>query len=144
MARASIDSLLAKVPLFRDLPKKHLRKVASLATPIEGKPGKVLAREGERGHEFIVILEGEVEVRSGDRLVATRGPGEYVGEIALIDDVGRTATLVAKAPVVIEVIGRREFASLLAQEPEIGEQIRTTAAQRKRDLEATGSEGDVI
>jgi len=144
MTRPSTDELLARVPLFQDLSKKHLQKVAGLATAIEAKPGKVLTREGEHGQEFLVILEGEVEVRRGDQLIATRGPGDYVGEIALVSDGVRTATVVATSPVVVDVIGRREFATLLTQEPEIGEQIRKTAAQRKLELDAAGTGHDAI
>lgn len=135
MARASTDELLARVPLFKGLSKKHLRQVRSLATRVEVLSGRVLAREGKAGHEFIVVLEGEVEVRQCDEVVATCGAGDYVGEIALIDQRPRTATVVATSPAVLDVIGQREFAELLADEPEIAERIRATAAQRLADDE---------
>jgi CRP-like cAMP-binding protein len=67
-----------------------------------------------------------------------------VGEIALVDDGVRTATVAAKTPVVVEVIGRREFKTLLDEEPEIGDQIRSTAAQRKKELEADDGGNDRI
>jgi CRP-like cAMP-binding protein len=130
MVRASTDELLARVPLFKGLSKKHLRQVRSLATTVDVSPGRVLAREGGAGHEFIVVLEGEVEIRQGDEVIATCGAGDYVGEIALIDQRPRTATVVATSPAVLDVIGKREFADLLAEEPEIAERIRATAAQR--------------
>lgn len=133
MARTSTDELLAQVPLFRDLSKKHLRQVRSLATRVDVAPGRVLAREGAGGHEFIIVLEGEVEIRQGDEVVARCGAGDYVGEIALIDHRPRTATVVATSPAVLDVIGQREFAELLADEPEIAEQIRATAAHRLDD-----------
>jgi CRP/FNR family transcriptional regulator, cyclic AMP receptor protein len=131
-----IDARLATVPLFRGLSKTQLRLVSGLATPLELKPGRVLTTEGGRGHEFIVIEDGEVEVRRGDRLIATRGPGEFVGEIALVEDRPRTATVVAKTPVVIAVIGRREFNGLLQKVPDVAEAVRVTAEQRLRELEA--------
>lgn len=137
MNRPSTEDLLAKVPLFRDLSKRHLRQVAGLATTIDGQAGKVLIREGQAGLEFIVILEGEVEVLRGDEVISTRGPGDFVGEIALVEDVPRTASIVAKTPVVIDVIGRREFATLLANEPEIADKVKSTAEQRRHELEAT-------
>ena len=130
MARASTDELLAQVPLFKDLSKKHLRRVRSLATRVDVAPGRVLTREGGAGHEFIIVLEGEVEIRQDDAVVARCGPGDYVGEIALIEHRPRTATVVATSPAVLDVIGQREFAELLAGEPEIAEQIRATAARR--------------
>ena len=136
MANVSTEELLAQVPLFKDLSKKQLRQVGSLATRIDVSPGRVLTREGGAGHEFIVVLDGDVEVRRGDEVVATCGAGDYVGEIALIDERPRTATVVATSPAALDVIGRREFADLLAQEPEIAERIRATAARRLAELEA--------
>lgn len=133
MARASTDELLARVPLFKDLSTKHLRQVRSLATRVDVSPGRVLTREGGTGHEFIVVLEGEVEIRQDDKVIATCGAGDYVGEIALIDQRPRTATVVATSPAALEVIGQREFAELLAEEPEIADRIRATAAQRLAD-----------
>jgi len=134
MADATTEEMLAKVPLFEGLSKKHLRQVASLATRLDEPAGKALTKEGQRGMEFIVILDGEVEVRRGDEVIATRGPGDYVGEIALVEDVPRTATVVTKTPATIEVIGRQEFSTLLADEPEIAAKIRETAAKRLAEL----------
>ena len=133
MAGASTDELLARVPLFKDLSKKHLRQVRSLATRVDVAPGRVLTREGGAGHEFIIVLDGEVEIRQDDEVVATCGPGDYVGEIALLERRPRTATVVATSSAVLDVIGQREFAELLAEEPEIAEQIRATAARRLED-----------
>jgi CRP-like cAMP-binding protein len=130
MGKATTDELLAQVPLFKDLSKKQLRQVRSLATRVDVEPGRVLAREGGTGHEFIIVLEGEVEIRQDDDVIATCGAGDYVGEIALIEDRPRTATVVATSPAVLDVIGQREFAELLVEEPEIAEQIRATAARR--------------
>jgi CRP/FNR family transcriptional regulator, cyclic AMP receptor protein len=133
--RVWIDEHLATVPLFEGLSKKQLRQISSLMTRLELPAGKVLTREGQQGYEFFIVLEGEVEVHQGDRVVATRGPGEYVGEIALFDNRPRTATVVATTPVSVEVLSRREFVSLLAQAPELSEQIMATMAQRLADLE---------
>jgi CRP/FNR family transcriptional regulator, cyclic AMP receptor protein len=127
---ATTEELLAQVPLFEGLSKKHLKQVSSLVTRIDGDAGKVLTREGEPGHEFILVLEGEVEVRKGDEVVATRGAGDYIGEIALLEHQPRSATVVATTPVVLEVIGQREFTTLLDDEPEIAAKVRATAAER--------------
>lgn len=134
-----IDEHLAAVPLFEGLSKKQLRRISSLMTRLDEPAGKVLTKEGQQGYEFFIVLEGEVEVRQGDRLVATRGPGEYVGEIALLDKRPRTATVVATTPVLVEVLSRREFMSLLAEAPELSEQILATMAQRLADLDAQGT-----
>ncbi len=133
---AWIDEQLADVPIFEGLTKKQLRRISSLMTRLDRPAGEVLTREGQQGYEFFIVLEGEVEVRQGDRVVATRGPGEYVGEIALLDKRPRTATVVAMTPVSVEVLSRREFVSLLAELPELSEQIMATIAQRLADLDA--------
>jgi CRP-like cAMP-binding protein len=131
------EELLAKVPLFKDLSKKHVQQVSLLATRIDAPAGKVLTREGELGHEFILILEGQVEIRRGDDVVATRGAGDHIGEIALLEHKPRTATVVATTPVILDVIGQREFATLLQDEPEIGEHIKATASERLAELESS-------
>jgi CRP-like cAMP-binding protein len=128
------EELLAQVPLFKDLSKKHLQQVSSLATRIDLPAGKVLAQEGEPGHEFVVILEGEVEIRKGDEVIATRGAGSYVGEIALLERRPRTATVVATTPLVADVIGQREFNTLLADEPQIAEALKAKSAERLQEL----------
>jgi CRP/FNR family cyclic AMP-dependent transcriptional regulator len=136
MEHGKTEEWLAKVPLFNGLSKKQLREVSSLTTQLNEPAGTELTKEGRIGNEFIIVLEGEIEIRRGDDVVATRGPGSYVGEIALLDNRPRTATVVAKTPVVIEVIGRREFRSLLADAPELQQEIMTTMAQRLAELEA--------
>jgi CRP-like cAMP-binding protein len=130
-----IDEQLAAVPLFAGLSKKQLRRISSLMTRIDRPAGQVLTTQGEPGFEFFIVLEGEVEVRQGDRVIATRREGEYVGEIALLDQRPRTATVVAITPVSVEVLNRREFVSLLTQAPELSEQMLATMAQRLADLE---------
>jgi CRP-like cAMP-binding protein len=135
---AKIDERLAQIPLFQGLGKKDLRLVSSLATRLDEPAGTVLTKEGQQGHEFIIVLEGEVEVRQGDQLIATRGAGEWFGEIALLDSRPRTATIVATTPVVVEVIAQREFASLVAEFPEIGETLMATMAQRLAEIDDEG------
>jgi CRP/FNR family cyclic AMP-dependent transcriptional regulator len=132
---AWIDEQLAAVPLFAGLSKRQLRRISSLMTRIDRPGGQVLTTEGQPGFEFFIVLEGEVEVRREDQVIATRGPGEYVGEIALVDRRPRTATVVATTPVSVEVLSRREFVSLLAEVPELSEQIMATMALRLTDLE---------
>jgi CRP-like cAMP-binding protein len=131
-----IEEQLARVPLFEGLSKKELRLVAQLSTYLEEPEGSVLTKEGETGHEFIIVLDGEVEVRRGGQVIATRGPGTYVGEIALLDHRPRTATVVAKTAVRLEVIGQREFAGLTAEVPEISQKLLPVMAKRLADLDA--------
>ena len=127
------DELLAAVPLFANLSKKEISQISSLATRLEKPAGKELTRQGEHGNEFVIILDGEVEVVVDGEVVATRGPGEYVGEIALLEDRPRTATVVAKTPVSVDVIGQREFRTLVAMKPEIAQRLLATMAEHLAD-----------
>lgn len=130
-----IGEELARVPLFEGLSRKELELVAQLSTYLEEPAGTVLTREGAPGQEFIVVLEGEIEVTRNGEVIATRGPGTYVGEIALLDHRPRTATVTAKTPVKIEVIGQREFAGLIAEVPEISQKLLPTMAKRLADID---------
>jgi CRP-like cAMP-binding protein len=130
------DERLARVPLFAGLSKKDLKKVSSLATRLDLPVGKELTHQGATGNEFLVVLDGEVDVVIDGKVVASRGPGDYFGEIALLDDRPRVATVVAKTPVSIEVIGRREFKALVDDQPEIAQQLLATMAQRLEEDEA--------
>jgi CRP-like cAMP-binding protein len=136
MARQeSTDERLARIPLFEGLSKRQLSQVSSLMTPLDLKAGKVLARQGEVGREFLILLEGQVEVARDGKIIAVRGPGDFIGEIALLDNRPRTATVTARTDVVVEVLNRGEFASLLAEAPELSAQVMATMARRLAALD---------
>ena len=132
--RTPVDDYLGEMPLFEGLPTKKLRVVSQLSTSIELPAGTALAQEGTTGREFFMLLDGEVEVIRADRLVATRGPGSHLGEIALLERRPRTATLVAKTPLLIAVASRGEFTSLLQLVPEISERLHASMHQRLAEL----------
>lgn len=131
----STDERLARIPLFEGLSKQQLSQVSSLMTPLDLKAGKVLARQGEIGREFLILLEGQVEVARDGKIIAVRGPGDFIGEIALLDNRPRTATVTARTDVVVEVLNRGEFASLLAEAPELSAQVMATMARRLAALD---------
>jgi CRP/FNR family transcriptional regulator, cyclic AMP receptor protein len=136
MARqGSTDDRLAAVPIFQGLSKKQLGEISSLMTQLDLPAGKVLTQEGQLGREFVILLEGEVEVTRDGKTIATRGPGHYVGEIALLDNRPRTATVTAKTNITAEVLSRQEFSSLLARNPEIASHVMATMAQRLDELD---------
>jgi CRP-like cAMP-binding protein len=128
MGSRSTDELLARVPLFDGLSKRELAEIANLATRLDLPAGRELTREGSTGQEFIIVLDGDVEVRIDGDVVATPAAGQCYGEIALLTDRPRTATVVARTDVTVEVIGRREFAALLATQPGIEVQLRQAMA----------------
>jgi CRP/FNR family transcriptional regulator, cyclic AMP receptor protein len=134
--RTPVDEHLGEMPLFAGLSTKNLRVVPQLSTSIDLPAGTALAQEGTTGREFFMLVDGEVEVIRTDRLVATRGPGSHLGEIALLEGRPRTATLVAKTQLLIAVASRSEFTSLLQLVPEISERLHASMHQRLAELVA--------
>jgi CRP-like cAMP-binding protein len=131
MFRRSPDTEdLAQIPLFEGLSARELELVARLSTPVKVDAGQVLAQQGDTGAEFFVVLAGEVDVVRRGELIATRGPGSHLGEIALLGARPRTATLVASTPVTARVASQREFAGLVASVPAIAERLEATMQER--------------
>ena len=133
MSAKTIDEQLAGVPLFAGLSSRELRSVGSLATRVQVPAGAKLAHQGKAGREFLIVLDGTVEVRVDDEVVATCGSGQFFGEIALLEHGTRTATVVATTDVVVDVINQAEFATLLADHPEIADALRAAMDQRLAD-----------
>lgn len=122
--------LIAGVPPFADLSKRELAQVASIADEIDFRPGKVLIREGERGREFFVLLAGEAQVTRRGRQIATRRPGDFFGEIALVSSLPRVATVTTTSPVRALVIVDRDFRGLLKRSPPIAMKVLAAVAER--------------
>ena len=126
---------LGNVPLFEGLSKKELNAVARVSTPIKLEAGKNLMEEGRLAESFMVILSGKASVRKKGRKVATVGKGAVVGEMALVLDRKRNATVTADVPTEVLVLDRRAFKPLL-DEPGIAKKLLFTIAERL-DEEAT-------
>ena len=129
--------LLSKVALFAGCNGKELAKVASLVDEIDIAAGNVIAREGQPGREFFVIAEGRVTVAMPDGSTVALGPGSFFGEMALLDGGPRVATVTAASPVVLLVVDRRSFASLLRETPSVTEKMLAELARRLRAVEST-------
>jgi len=125
------DEVMSTIPLFEGLSRKDRQLASQLSTTVTVPAGAMLTQEGAVGAEFFVVLEGEVEVFQGGQVVATRGPGSPLGEVALLEGGPRTATLLAKTPVLTLVSGRQEFNNLLTAVPEISERLRALSAERR-------------
>ncbi len=135
MGAQSVEDRLAEVPLFSGLSKKHVRALAGLVTPVSVKAGREFMREGEIGQEFFVVISGEARILHGGEVIAVRGPGDFFGEIALLLDRPRTASVVAQTDMELEVIARRDFKVFLSDHPEMQEPLLTAAARRVAELE---------
>lgn len=122
--------LLSGVPLFQACSLPELTKVAGIMSQLEEPEGKVLMREGEPGRDFFVIAEGTAEVRKGNRRVSTLGPGDFAGEVALLTNAPRTATVRATSPVTVLRVTSKGFAALLETSPTIQRKIQKALADR--------------
>jgi len=127
---APVDEQLAEMDLFRGLSAKSLRTVTSLTTRIDRSVGSILTREGRFGSEFVLLLDGSVVVSAGDRVLATRGPGDFLGEISLLRTGTQTATSMVTAPVHAVVAGKADFWALLDAAPGLRSAVRDALPER--------------
>jgi CRP-like cAMP-binding protein len=124
---------LAKAPLFRNLSRSDLVALAKVTEDLEVEEGKVLAREGDIGHEFFVIVDGEVDVAREGETVRRLRSGDFFGEIALIwESPRRTATVTAATPVRLFVLTRPAFRGLIDHHPDIEEKVLEALEERVR------------
>jgi CRP/FNR family cyclic AMP-dependent transcriptional regulator len=123
---------LARCPFFAGLSRRELLELAKVTEDMEVEEGKVLTREGKSGSEFFVIVDGEVSVTKNGQEIRRLGPGDFFGEIALLEDTPRTATVVAKTPLRFFVLTRQSFRSMLAHQPELEQKVLAALAERVR------------
>lgn len=125
---------LGRTPLFASVPRSDLVTLARVTEDLEVEAGKVLAREGDIGHEFFVIVDGEVEINKGGDVVRTLSSGDFFGEIALIwDSPRRTATATAVTPLRFFVLTRQAFRALIDSHPDIEQKVLEALEERVRE-----------
>ena len=122
--------LLQAVPLFASCSKTELERIASLADELDLADGATLIREGERGREFLVIVNGTVRVTKGGKKIRDLGSGDFIGEVALVSDVPRTATVTATSPVRLLVVTDRAFRGLIEEMPSIATKVLQSLGER--------------
>jgi CRP-like cAMP-binding protein len=125
--------MLRKVPLFAHCSKKELEAIAGLADELQLDEGRELTREGQRGREFFVIVDGEVVVRRKGRKIATSGAGDFIGEMALVTGRPRNATVTATTPLRTLVVSAQSFQRLLETAPSIQRKVLRALAERVPD-----------
>ncbi len=134
MAQQDIVARLANVPIFSGCSKRELALIARSAKTVAHRKGTVIAREGEPGVGLFVILEGECEVTVGGRRRARLGPGDFFGEIALLDGGPRTATVTAITDVTLAGITGWVFRGLITEHPRIALKTLEAVAGRLRSI----------
>lgn len=132
MAGTTTTAQLAKVPIFSGCSKRELDIISRAAKEVHHKEGTVIAREGERGIGLFLILEGRANVTIGDKTKAKLGPGDFFGEVALLDGGPRTATVTAMTPMKLLGITGWVFRGLLQEHPTIALKTLESVAGRLR------------
>lgn len=132
MAQADVAAKLGSVPIFSGCSKRELSVIARAAKEVSHKEGAVIAREGERGIGLFLILEGQCDVSVGGKSKAKLGPGDFFGEVALLDGGPRTATVTATTPVTLVGITGWVFRGLLMEHPSIALKTLESVAGRLR------------
>ena len=127
---------LANVELFADLSRHELEEVARQADEIDVAAGKRLVSEGRFGYEFFVIEDGTAEVVRDEQHVADLGPGDFFGEMALLGERERNASVIASTPMTAMVMTSQAFRQLTRSMPEVAERIRAACVERTQQLDA--------
>jgi CRP/FNR family transcriptional regulator, cyclic AMP receptor protein len=135
---------LAGIALFAGARPKELEAVARLCTEVDVPSGRVLCREGETGQEFFVLESGSVTVSVGGQQVATLGPGDFFGELALMDAGPRSATVTADGDVRVLVVSRQEFMGLLEQDPVVAVRMLPAIGARLRSARTEQEQTPVV
>lgn len=126
---------LKQAPLFEGLSRRELAELARRTDDVQLPAGRTLCKEGTIGHEFFVIVDGDAEVtRKGER-IATRSGGDFIGEIALLADTRRTATVTALTPLRCFVLTRRDFRHVLEESPAVERKVLRALAERLARLQ---------
>jgi CRP-like cAMP-binding protein len=132
---AAPEELIRQVPLFSELDKRELQGLSSSMKERTFKAGDTIASEGQTGIGFFIIEEGEASVSVGGQERASLGPGDHFGEVALIDDGARTATVTAKSDLRTYGITSWEFRPLIEQNASLAWKLLQQMARRLRDAE---------
>jgi CRP-like cAMP-binding protein len=130
LSRRKKADLLAGLSLFSECSRRELDAVAAVADELRLPAGRELMRQGARGRELVVLIEGEVEVTRDGETVATRGSGDFLGELALVTDRPRSATVMATTDLRVLVLERGAFERLMREVPSIALKVLQAVGER--------------
>jgi CRP-like cAMP-binding protein len=136
MAKAKLEDLLALVPLFRGLSRKHLKWLAGYCDVADFMAGYAIVREGDPGDAFYVVLTGQAKLTQGRKFLGRMLPGDHFGEIAVIDGGPRTATVTSETPMTLVILSRDNFRTAMKDDPELSFHMMVALAQMFRRVVA--------
>jgi CRP/FNR family transcriptional regulator, cyclic AMP receptor protein len=128
---AALD--LSKIWLFSTSSTKDLRMIRKALEEVTVPAGRMLTEQGTIGREFFLIVEGQASVKRNNRKVATLGPGQYFGELALLDRRPRSASVISDTEMVLLVLGQRQFNAVLDAIPALSRKLLAAMATRLRE-----------
>lgn len=128
------EAHLESIPLFAGLSRRERRMVAQRADEVDVEAGREIVREGDFAYEFFAIEEGTAEVKRGEQHLADLGPGDFFGEMGLIEDAVRNATVTTRSPVTAVVMTGSAFRQIDRELPDVAKQIRKAIDERCRHL----------
>lgn len=129
------SGLLRNVWLFEQCTNREIAELDQATTEVEVPEGRILARQGDRGAEFVVIVDGKAEVTRDRTVIAMLGPGDFFGEMSLLDNQPRAATVKTTEPTRLLVMTIVAFKYVLSTMPSVDRKMLTVMAQRLRDIE---------
>jgi CRP-like cAMP-binding protein len=133
------EAVIANVDLFRDLSRAQLKRLANAASEVSHPPGKAVATEGGGALAFHLIIEGSATVSKDGRVLRTLGPGDYFGEISMIDGRPRSANVTALEALKVMAIPHQDFEAVVDEDPEVARRLLKTLCARLREAEARAS-----
>jgi signal-transduction protein with cAMP-binding, CBS, and nucleotidyltransferase domain len=128
---------LRSVPLFKELAPEDLMKLAEIAEPVEHVAGHRIFKKGDPGDVLCVVVRGRVEIRDGDNIIASQGPHEFFGELAVLDHEPRSADAVCAEDTELLEIGGPDLEELMERRPEIAREVIRVLARRLRKTTQT-------
>jgi CRP/FNR family cyclic AMP-dependent transcriptional regulator len=143
MAKASSDEYLDRlrsVPLFAECDDAELKQIAGLGTEINVSSGQALTTEGGAAHEAFLLMDGHATATRGGKQIATFGPGDFFGEMALLLNVPRTATVAATSEVTLVVMHDRNFRAMEEEIPAIAKRVNAIMQERRAKSAEQGIE----
>jgi len=135
LAKAKLDAVIAAVPLFESLSKRHLKKIAGLTSTVEYNAGDTVIQEGEPGDSFFVTVSGQAKVVTGGKTLHRLIPGDHFGEISLLDGRPRSASVVAETPLSLLRLTRTSFLRLVKEDADLARALLASLARMVRRVD---------